>query len=65
MTHPVLLMSGETSDTISPAFARSQAAQFRRAGLEVVPDVGHFLPMVDPGLVAERVQRLVETVQSD
>lgn len=62
---PVLLMSGETSDTISPAFARSQAAQFRRAGLEVVPGVGHFLPMQNPGLVAERVRRLVETVHGD
>lgn len=57
---PVLLMSGEESDTITPDFARRQADEFVRAGVEVVPDAGHFLPMERPGLVAERVRRLVE-----
>lgn len=57
---PVLVMAGEDSDTISPGFARSQAAQFARAGLEVVPGTGHFLPMERPDLIAQRVRRLAE-----
>lgn len=57
---PVLVMAGEHSDTISPEFAREQAAQFPNAGLEIVPGTGHFLPMERPGLVATRVRRLVE-----
>lgn len=57
---PVLLMSGERSDTISPRIARKQADQFPRAGVEIVPDTGHFLPMENPEIVAERVRRLVE-----
>lgn len=59
---PVLVMSGEHSTTISPRMARDQADQFPRAGLEVVEGAGHFLPMEMPGLVAERVQRMVEAV---
>lgn len=59
---PVLVMAGETSDTITPEFAREQAAQFPRAGVEVVPGTGHFLPMEKPDLVAERVRRLVEVI---
>lgn len=58
---PILVLAGEESDTIPPKFARQQAAQFRRAGVEIVPDTGHFLPMDEPGLVAARVRRLVET----
>lgn len=59
---PVLLMSGGTSDTITPDFAREQAQRFQRAGLEIVADTGHFLPMERPELVAERVLRIVEAV---
>lgn len=62
---PVLVMSGEHSDTISPGFAREQADQFARAGLEIVPDTGHFLPMERPGIVADRVRRLVEVTEAD
>lgn len=57
---PVLLMVGERSDTFTPDFARELAGKFPRAGLEIVPDAGHFLPMERPDLVAERVRRLVE-----
>lgn len=57
---PVLLMSGETSDTITPDFAREQAGRFPRAGLEIVGDTGHFLPMERPEIVAERVRRFLE-----
>lgn len=59
---PVLLISGERSDTIDPDLARDQAARFERAGVEVVPDAGHFLPMDQPSLVAARVRRLVEAM---
>ncbi|HUF16315.1 MAG TPA: alpha/beta hydrolase [Acidimicrobiia bacterium] len=61
---PVLLMTGEGSDTITPEFAREQAARFPRAGVEIVSGAGHFLPMERPGLVADRVRRLLETVGS-
>ncbi len=57
---PVLVMAGETSDTITPEFARAQAARLPRGGVEIVPGTGHFLPMEKPDVVAERVLRLVE-----
>jgi pimeloyl-ACP methyl ester carboxylesterase len=57
---PVLVMAGENSDTITPDFAREQAARFPKAGVEIVPGTGHFLPMERPDIVAERVRRLVE-----
>lgn len=57
---PVLVMVGENSDTVDPDFARRQADQFPRAGVEMVPGTGHFLPMERPDLVAERVRRFVE-----
>jgi len=57
---PVLVMAGEASDTITPEFAREQAAQFPRAGVEIVPGTSHFLPMERPDIVADRVRRLVE-----
>lgn len=57
---PVLVMAGERSDTITPAFAREQAARFPRAGVEIVPGTGHLLPMEKPHVVAERVRRLLE-----
>jgi len=61
---PVLLMIGERSDTISGEMARRQAGQFPRAGLEIVPGAGHFLPMERPQVVADRVRRLVEVTQA-
>lgn len=62
---PVLLMSGEHSDTISPEFAREQARRFTRAGVEIVPGTGHFLPMESPRVVADRVRRLVGATDND
>lgn len=58
---PALVLCGEDSDTISPDLARSQAERLGSAGVEVVPDTGHFLPMERPDVVADRVRRLVET----
>lgn len=55
---PVLVLAGEMSDTTPPEFIRHQAAQFRHAGLEIVPGAGHFLPMERPDLVAQRVARV-------
>ncbi len=59
---PVLVLSGAETDTIKPDLARAQAAQFVRGGFEVVPDAGHFLPMENPALVAQRVERMVAAV---
>jgi pimeloyl-ACP methyl ester carboxylesterase len=59
---PVLLLSGEHTDTVTPELARAQSRQFQRAGLEIVPDAGHFLPMERPRLIADRVQRMVAAV---
>lgn len=61
---PVLILSGAESDTIAPDFARVQASQFPSAGVEIVPDAGHFLPMEKPGLVATRVRRVVEATDA-
>ena len=62
---PVLIMAGEQSATITPELARRQASEFPRAGVDIVPDAGHFLPMERPELVADRVRRFVETVGAD
>ncbi len=59
---PVLILSGEDSDTIPPDLARAQAARFPRAGFEVVTAAGHFLPMEGPDLVADRGLRLMRAV---
>lgn len=59
---PVLVLAGEASDTITPDVARRQAAEFSRAGVEIVPGSGHFLPMERPDLVARRARRLAETI---
>lgn len=58
---PSLVMAGADSDTITPEYARQQASRIRRAGVEIVPDTGHFLPMENPTLVADRVRRLART----
>ncbi|MFQ5522274.1 MAG: alpha/beta fold hydrolase [Acidimicrobiia bacterium] len=55
---PVLILAGDEGDPLPPDLFRAQAAQFPRAGVEIVPGVGHFLPMEKPELVAERVRRV-------
>lgn len=57
---PALVLCGARSDTISEDLARSQAERMGGAGVEIVPDAGHFLPMERPRLVADRIRRLVE-----
>jgi pimeloyl-ACP methyl ester carboxylesterase len=55
---PVLIVAGADSDTVTPDLVRAQATRMRRAGIEIVPQTGHFLPMERPDLVAERVRRV-------
>ena len=55
---PVLILAGDEGYPLPPDLFRAQAAQFPRAGVEIVPGVGHFLPMEKPELVAERVRRV-------
>ena len=55
---PTLVMSGALSDTHNEAVIRELASRFPSAGIEIVPGVGHFLPMEMPDLVADRVRRL-------
>jgi pimeloyl-ACP methyl ester carboxylesterase len=55
---PTLIMAGEKSDTHSQHFVQSMAARMRRAGFEIVPGTGHFLPMEKPDLVARRVEAI-------
>ena len=61
---PVLLLTGELSDSITPDLARAQAAEFPSAGVEIVPGEGHFLPMTSPDLVAKRIMRLVGGIEA-
>jgi pimeloyl-ACP methyl ester carboxylesterase len=56
---PTLVMAGALSDTHDEAFIRQLSSRFPSAGFEIVADVGHFLPMELPDLVAERVRRLI------
>lgn len=58
---PALVLCGANSDTISPELARMQAERMGRAGVEVVPESGHFLPMERPDVIGDRVRRLVDT----
>ena len=57
---PALVLCGAESGTVTPELARSQAERMGSAGLEIVPETGHFLPMERPELVADRVRRLWE-----
>ncbi len=49
---PTVVMSGEHTDAVGGALARLQAERLPAGRAEVVPGVGHFGPMEDPGLVA-------------
>ncbi len=56
---PVLVLAGDEGYPLPPELFRNQAARFPRAGVEIVPGVGHFFPMEKPDLVAERIRRVV------
>lgn len=55
ITVPTLLVSGERSLTLPPERARQAAAMLRQGRLEVLPGVGHFIPMEAP----DEVMRLL------
>ncbi|MBY0274380.1 alpha/beta hydrolase [Candidatus Binatia bacterium] len=48
ITIPTLLVSGGTSLTLPPARARQAVALLRDGRLEILPGVGHFVPMEAP-----------------
>jgi len=52
---PTLIVSGGRSLTLPPARAREAAAMLRDGRLEILPEVGHFVPMEAP----EPVERLL------
>jgi pimeloyl-ACP methyl ester carboxylesterase len=54
---PILLVSGEKSTTLPPERARHAAAMLRQGRLEILPGVGHFVPMEAP----DEVLRLLRT----
>ena len=59
---PVLVLAGADSTFWTEEEIRLQASRYAKAGIEFVPSTSHFLPMENPGLVAERARRLVEAV---
>ncbi len=56
---PVVLVTGEASDSHSATFMREMRERFGDARLEVVPGAGHFLPMERPEAVAALVAALL------
>lgn len=61
---PTLIMAGEISETHSHQFVESIAARMRRAGFEMVPNTGHFLPMEKPELLARRVETIANAIRA-
>ncbi len=54
---PVTLACGARTDAIGPAFLERYAARLGRSEQVVLPGVGHFGPLEDPGLVAGSLAR--------
>lgn len=57
---PTLLVSGERSGTLPPERARQAAALLRRGRLEILPGVGHFVPMEAPEAVLRLLRAFLE-----
>lgn len=57
-----LIIAGEHSTTHQEAFLATMAGRIANARYEIVPDTSHMLWMERPGLIADRVARLVERV---
>jgi len=49
---PTLLASGADDEFSPPSHHREMQGMARHAGLVIVPDAGHFMPVEQPGLVA-------------
>jgi pimeloyl-ACP methyl ester carboxylesterase len=58
----VTLGCGQATDAFGLPFLDADAAQLRHATVEVIPGIGHFGPLQQPGLVADAVLRAFETV---
>ena len=54
---PTVIACGESSDTITPAYATAIARRMPNAELLTMPGVGHFGPMQDPEAVAAAILR--------
>ena len=54
---PVVVACGERTEAFGPALIELQAAALPHARTEVLPGLGHFGPLEDPGLVAASIRR--------
>jgi pimeloyl-ACP methyl ester carboxylesterase len=61
---PTLIMAGANSDTHQQHFVQSITARMRRAGFEMVPSTGHFLPMEKPDLLARRIEAIAKGIRA-
>lgn len=60
ITIPTLLVAGERSLTFPPERARHAASLLRRGRLEILPGVGHFVPMEAPDAVLRLLGAFLE-----
>jgi pimeloyl-ACP methyl ester carboxylesterase len=56
---PVLLLAGEHSSTFGGEYVEDLRSRFRRASSVILPGAGHFVPMEQPGSVAERMVEFI------
>ncbi len=61
---PVKVVAGADSDTHPAAFAAQQAARLGNGSLELVTGSGHFLPMEQPGRLAEIINQTMASMSS-
>ena len=54
---PVTLACGSATDAFGPSVMEALAARLPRARVDVLPGLGHFGPLEDPGAVAQSVVR--------
>jgi len=61
---PVYVVVGGDSDTHPAEFAAVQTARLGNGRLETVDGTGHFLPMEQPGKVADIIGHIIESITS-
>lgn len=61
---PVRVVAGRNSDSHPAEFAAEQAARLGNGTLEIVDGSGHFLPMEQPGRVADIIAHTIESITS-
>ena len=64
ITPPVRVVAGRDSDSHPADFAAAQASRLGNGTLEVVEGSGHFLPMEQPGRVAEIIGQAIESIST-